>query len=85
MEDNFGDGWNGGYLVAEVNGINTKYSVSASQATKAEQSFEVPVGGSLTWSYTGGSYDEENDFTIISPNGTKYGPFNGDGLPFCFF
>lgn len=86
MEDVYGDGWDGAYLTAEVNGENTDYTISPSQATNATHTITVPTGGTLTWSYTKGNYEEEHIFTITSPNGTVYGPFKGeDGIQFCFF
>ena len=86
MEDLYGDGWDGAFLTAEVNGVNTDYTITPNQADSASHTITVPAGGSLTWSYTSGNFEEEHVFTITSPNGTVYGPFYGeDGIPFCFF
>lgn len=86
MEDLYGDGWDGAYLTAEVNGVNTDYTISPNQAAAATHLITVPAGGTLTWSYTKGNFEEEHVFTITSPNGTIYGPYLGeDGIPFCFF
>lgn len=86
MKDVYGDGWDGAYLTAEVNGISTNYTVTPNQATAATHLITVPTGGTLTWSYTTGNYEEEHVFTITAPNGTVYGPYIGeDGIAFCFF
>jgi hypothetical protein len=86
MEDVYGDGWDGAYLTAEVNGVNTDYTITPNQAAAATHNITVPAGGTLTWSYTKGNFEEEHIFTITSPNGTVYGPYKGeDGIAFCFF
>jgi hypothetical protein len=86
MEDTFGDGWDGAFVTAEVNGVNTNYTITPNQATNATHTITVPAAGTLTWSYTSGNFEEEHVFTITSPSGAVYGPFKGeDGIPFCFF
>ena len=86
MEDIYGDGWDGAYLTAEVNGVNTDYTITPNQAAAATHNITVPTGGTLTWSYTKGNFEEEHVFTITSPNGTVYGPYKGEnGIAFCFF
>jgi hypothetical protein len=86
MQDVYEDGWDGAYLTAEVNGVNTDYTITPNQGASASHTITVPSGGTLTWSYTKGNFEEEHIFTITSPNGTVYGPFYGeDGIPFCFF
>ncbi|WPR71706.1 hypothetical protein SLW70_00840 [Flavobacterium sp. NG2] len=86
MEDVYGDGWDGAYLTAEVNGVSTNYTISPSKGSNATHIITVPTEGTLTWSYTKGNYEEEHIFTITSPNGTVYGPYLGENnIPFCFF
>ncbi len=80
------DGWDGAFLTAEVNGVSTNYTITAAQGAAATHEISVPAGGTLTWSYTKGNYEEEHIFTITSPNGTVYGPYIGEnGIAFCFF
>jgi hypothetical protein len=84
MEDTFGDGWDGAFLTAEIDGVATKYTIK--DGSTATHTFTVPAGAALTFSYTKGNFEEEHIFTIEGPDGTIYGPFNGgDGIPFCFF
>jgi hypothetical protein len=86
MEDVYGDGWDGAFITAEVNGVASDYTITGAQATAATHEIIVPAGGTLSWSYTKGNFEEEHIFTIKSPSGTVYGPYKGEnGIAFCFF
>lgn len=82
--DAYGDGWNGGYITATVDGVATNYAAAGTGTTHV---VSIPSGTtSLVWSYTPGAWEEENTFTMEDPAGATYGPFMGaNGIPFCFF
>jgi hypothetical protein len=81
--DLYGDGWDGAFILATVDGEETEYTVDGAGTI---HTVTIPSGTtSLVWSYTSGSYEEEHEFTITDPSNTTYGPFNGGtGIPFCF-
>lgn len=85
LNDTFGDGWDGAFITATVDGVDTKYTVDSGFG----QIHIVTIANSaalLVWSYTSGRYEEEHNFTITDPAGVEYGLFNGaTGIPFCFF
>lgn len=84
MSDSYGDGWNGGYILATIDGKESKYFADDDSTTVT---VTIPSGTtSLVWSYTRGSWEEENSFTITDPSGNSFGPFDGggSGIPFCF-
>jgi hypothetical protein len=83
MIDTWGDGWDGAFVTAFIDGNGTDYTVGESEATHV---VSVPEGSSLVWTYTFGSYECEHIFTMTGPDGTVYGPYDGcDTIPFCFF
>lgn len=71
MVDSYGDGWNGGFLTVTIDGVSTDISVPEAQgSSSATETFVVPQGATeFTIVYTGGSFDDENSFTITR-NGT---------------
>ena len=80
MFDDWGDGWNGGFLTITLDGVEVPGSpFSVETGSEASGSFTVPEGAtSLTLIYTSGDYDSENTFTIFDPNGKRAvsaGPF----------
>lgn len=83
MTDTYGDGWDGAFITATIDGNGTTYTTSGSGETHV---ITIPSGTtSLVWSYSSGAYEEEHIFTITDPAGISYGPFDGgDGIPFCF-
>ena len=82
--DDFGDGWNGGFITATINGVSTEYSASGYGST-----FEIGMvdNDMYSFSYTpnGGSgppgYEEENTYTLTAPDGTEFsdGPIPAGG------
>lgn len=82
LEDSYGDGWDGAFITATIDGVATNYTFSAG----ASVSLTVLVpddASSVVFSYTAGSFEEEHSFTIVSPSGVTSGPFS-DPIPFCF-
>lgn len=82
MTDAWGDGWNGGFLTATIDGVSTNYSVpntgGGGVPGTVTEMFNVPAGSSLQLTYTpnGGAgapgYEEENTYVITAPDGTIY-------------
>ncbi|MEX6627447.1 hypothetical protein [Tenacibaculum salmonis] len=67
MFDNYGDGWNGGFITVTLDGVSTEYKAEGSETSVT---FNVPAGtSSLTWQYTTGSWESENTFKIYAPSG----------------
>lgn len=78
--DEFGDGWNGGFITATINGVDSNYAASGEGSI-----FEIGMVDDDVYSFTytsgGGSgeapgWEEENSFTLTAPDGTV---FSGDG------
>jgi len=71
MEDLYGDGWNGGNIVVNMDGVQTTYSVSAASGTTQSETIVVPEGTQVfTWTYTAGNWETENVYTLTDPEGT---------------
>ncbi len=68
MNDSYGDGWNGGYLTLSIDGIVTAY-YAASGSGQTEY-FTVPDGSTFTLTYTAGSYENENSYTLRDGGGS---------------
>ncbi len=85
--DAYGDGWNGGFITANVNGVETTYAASGFGST-----FEIGMVDNDDYSFTytsgGGTgqapgWEEENTYTLTSPDGTMVftdGPIPTEGV-----
>ena len=82
MFDSFGDGWNGGYLTAFVNGASIgTYSATG---TGSNATINVAAGQTIYFTYTTGAWETENSYSIslngsvvysigtVHPSGTVY-------------
>ena len=69
MSDSYGDGWNGGFLTVQQNGV-TVATVELSNGTSGTQAVNLcdNISTSLVWSP--GSFDDEATFTLIGPDGS---------------
>lgn len=73
--DAFGDGWNGGFITATINGVDTNYAASGEGST-----FEIGMVDNDVYSFTytpnGGAgspgWEEENTYTLTAPDGTEF-------------
>lgn len=93
MRDSYGDGWQGGGIEVDIDGMVTKYKVpdeySAEEnpggltvITDAEADVEVPSGTvSLTWTWINDSYNSECEFEIYSPYDDLLLQITGDDNP----
>ena len=79
MLDNWGDGWNGGYITAYENGISIgTYSVSESSGSSETDYVCVGDNSSMMLMYTGGNLEFDNSYVVYDPDGNMI--FN-DGPP----
>lgn len=68
LQDSYGDSWNGASLSVTIDGVSTDYSHADGSTTT--HTFAVPAGTTeIQIVYNSGSYDEENNFQVISANG----------------
>jgi PKD repeat protein len=68
MKDSWGDGWNGGYLTLYIDGIEEgRFMAKTFQTT---DTLYIPDGSSFYLTYTAGTYENENSYTLKDPNGT---------------
>lgn len=85
MWDDYGDGWNGGYISVKIDGTETKYfAIEANGSSVTSVTFNVPEGtSSLEWEYIAGSWEAENTFKIYAPSGNlvlEDGPTPNTGI-----
>ncbi|MFK5879037.1 MAG: hypothetical protein QM478_06015 [Flavobacteriaceae bacterium] len=85
--DTYGDGWNGGYVLLDSEGIQTQYATDGPQTV-----FDIPVtvGADYTFTYvsgggTGGGpgWESENYYLLTAPDGTEFegGTQDYSGIP----
>ncbi|MCR4965010.1 MAG: fibronectin type III domain-containing protein [Bacteroidales bacterium] len=69
LNDSYGDGWNGGSLAVQQNGITVATLTLDYGESSATETVTLcdNVSTSLVW--TSGSYDSEASFTLTDPNG----------------
>lgn len=79
MQDSYGDGWQGGQIVATLDGEETRFTIcdywsgscTISDFTSQTETFEVPsTANALTWEWEDDTYNSEVSFQITDPNGT---------------
>lgn len=83
ISDSYGDGWNGANLKVRVNGV--LMGTYQASGTGAIGLFEACTGDVLQLNYTSGSYDGENRYQVLGPNGNVIhaaGPYPATGMVF---
>ena len=70
LTDSYGDGWNGGYLDVQQNGISVA-TVSLSNGTSGTETVNLCDNTSTSLIWIAGSYVSEVGFTLVDPNGTE--------------
>ena len=79
--DLYGDGWDGAFISAEIDGVVTTYTLADGATGTAV--ITVPAGTTaLRFSYTPGNWEEEHVYTIETPSGEIIGPI-GPNPPLC--
>ena len=85
MQDSYGDGWNGGYLTVNQDGVFVgQYSVPGWSYSSQPQVC-VDSGALLSLSYTSGSWEGENSYQLIDSDGNivfSAGPYPSAGQVF---
>ncbi|MGB0778148.1 MAG: hypothetical protein ACPGR7_08985 [Flavobacteriaceae bacterium] len=67
MFDSYGDGWNGGKIVADMDG--TTVDITIASGSSGTYTLSVPAGTqSLVFSWVSGAWDSEVTFDIYGPN-----------------
>ncbi|GAB4256362.1 MAG: hypothetical protein Kow0079_13440 [Vicingaceae bacterium] len=74
MNDSWGDGWNGGYITVNVDGVYFGDYFAKSASTT--DTLFISGGSTIELNYTAGSYENENSYTLLDPTGT---PIFSDG------
>jgi len=72
LYDSYGDGWNGGNVTVNINGVNVLTQVTVSSGSSATYYFNVSVGQVVTITYTAGQWPEENYYYIYTNSGALY-------------
>lgn len=68
MQDSYGDGWNGGALIVNIDGTETSYTMESGSTLTL--TFEVPATAeTISIIYTSGDWDSEVTFQIEASNG----------------
>lgn len=69
MEDDYGDGWNGGILTINTGGNSTTYTLDFIAGYYGEAYITVADGDAIQMSYIGGSFPYEVSYTLYDANG----------------
>lgn len=69
MEDDFGDGWNGGMLTITTGGNSTVYTLDFIPGDYAEASIAVTAGDQIQLSYMEGGFPYEVSYSLYDANG----------------
>jgi hypothetical protein len=83
MQDNYGDGWNGGNIEVFVN--SNSIGVFSAQLHGSSASFQACTGDVLNLIYTAGDYENENTYQLFNQNWNLLfndGPDPATGLVF---
>jgi hypothetical protein len=69
MQDSYGDGWNGGAIEVNIDGVKSTVTISGAQGAANSETITVPAGTStLEFVYISGDWDSEVSFQIYGPN-----------------
>ena len=69
LYDSYGDGWNGGLLDVQVNGVVVLDNITLSSgAGPVAYTFSANAGDIISTFYTAGSWAYENSYEILDPN-----------------
>ncbi len=68
MTDLFGDGWNGGAITVNIDGVTSEFAAAGTGGT---ETINIPVGTAIfTFTYTAGNWEGENLYTLTDPTGS---------------
>lgn len=67
MTDLFGDGWNGGAITVNIDGVTSTFAASGSASS---ETITIPPGTAIfTFTYSSGDWEGENLYTLTNPSG----------------
>jgi len=66
MQDEYGDGWNGGYLLVEYGASSVKLFLDREHGNHFENTLPIPQGSDVTMTWYGGIFDEEVGMTVTN-------------------
>ena len=67
MEDSYGDGWDGAYIVVTVDDVATEYTIDGATGS---HTITIPNGTTtLEWEYVPGNWENEHSFKVYAPSG----------------
>ena len=69
MTDTYGDSWNGGYINILINGNSIGTFACSGSATT--ETFFSKQGETIELIYTGGSFENENQYELLDPNSNQ--------------
>ena len=69
LTDDYGDGWNGGYLTIQQDGSNVAV-IELEDGSSATETVTLCDNQTTSLVWTSGSYDDEAGFTITGPDGS---------------
>jgi hypothetical protein len=69
MTDDFGDGWNGGFLTVTSNGVVTTHTLAT--GSTGMSTFQVTDGKPITIVWTPGAFAYEPGFTLVNASGNS--------------
>lgn len=70
LYDTWGDGWNGnGAITVTVDGVSTNYTNVSGGGTDQTVNLPIVSGAAVTITYTPGSFNNENSFTLFNDAG----------------
>lgn len=65
--DTYGDGWNGGYVIVTIDGVETTYTFT--EGNYALWSLDILDGSQLSVEFVGGDWPEEVYVSLVHPDG----------------
>jgi len=77
LEDSYGDGWNGGTLSVMQAGTTVSGSYTIESGTSATYTVDLCSGVDAVFTYTPGSYADENSFVVKDQDGTTVWSYSG--------
>jgi len=66
MQDSWGDGWNGGFVTVNINGVSI--GDFSATGTGSVATFEVLSGSTIELVYTSGNWEIDNTYDLIDPS-----------------
>ena len=79
LYDSYGDGWNGGFIEIDINGVVMQSITIASGSGPELTTFPVDSGDVINFIYTAGNWPEENSYIVYDQNNNVVSSQMGSG------